>query len=103
MDNVLEHIKKAAVKHGIDKVVLFGSRARGDASQVSDYDIAVFAKELTAIDRARFCEVVDEIPTLKKIDVVFIDSGTAEGLIESINKDGVVVYEKEGNKTCQFQ
>lgn len=30
----------------IDRVVLFGSRARGDARPDSDYDVAVFLKEL---------------------------------------------------------
>lgn len=30
----------------IDRVVLFGSRARGDAHSDSDYDVAVFLKEL---------------------------------------------------------
>ena len=31
----------------IERVVLFGSRARGDAREASDYDIAVFLKDLT--------------------------------------------------------
>lgn len=31
---------------GIERVVLFGSRARGDARPDSDYDIAVFLKSL---------------------------------------------------------
>jgi uncharacterized protein len=30
----------------IDRVVLFGSRARGDARPDSDYDVAVFLREL---------------------------------------------------------
>jgi uncharacterized protein len=30
----------------IERVVLFGSRARGDAHQDSDYDVAVFLKDL---------------------------------------------------------
>src|SRR5260370_24281517 len=30
----------------IERVVLFGSRARGDAQEDSDYDIAVFLKDL---------------------------------------------------------
>ena len=30
----------------IDRVVLFGSRARGDAGPESDYDVAVFLKDL---------------------------------------------------------
>jgi uncharacterized protein len=31
----------------IERVVLFGSRARGDAREDSDYDVAVFLKVLT--------------------------------------------------------
>ncbi len=32
----------------IERVVLFGSRARGDAREDSDYDVAVFLKDLGA-------------------------------------------------------
>jgi predicted nucleotidyltransferase len=31
----------------IERVVLYGSRARGDAREDSDYDVAVFLKDLT--------------------------------------------------------
>src|ERR1700730_12965180 len=31
----------------LERVVLFGSRARGDARDDSDYDVAVFLKDLT--------------------------------------------------------
>ena len=34
----------------IDRIVLFGSRARGDAREDSDYDVALFLK--TLVDRA---------------------------------------------------
>jgi predicted nucleotidyltransferase len=30
----------------VERVVLFGSRARGDAREYSDYDVAVFLKDL---------------------------------------------------------
>jgi len=36
----------------IERVVLFGSRARGEAHEESDYDIAVFLNDLTD----RWCE-----------------------------------------------
>ncbi len=99
LDNVLEKIKEIAVKYRIEKVLLFGSRARRDASPVSDYDIVVFGKDMSALDRARFCTDADEIPTLKKIDIVFVNDGLTDDLMESIKKDGVVIYEKTGYKT----
>jgi len=41
---------RAALEHmygdRIERVVLFGSRARGDAHAASDYDVAVFLKQL---------------------------------------------------------
>ena len=48
-DPVLQRLKAAlAAMYGdqIDRVVLFGSRARGDAHAESDYDVAVFLKSL---------------------------------------------------------
>ena len=47
----------------IERVVLFGSRARGDANDDSDYDIAVFLKDLT--DRWR--EIDRIIPVVTDI------------------------------------
>jgi predicted nucleotidyltransferase len=55
----------------IERVVLFGSRARGDAHQDSDYDIAVFLKDLTD----RWQEIDRIIPIVTDIlyqDEVFI-------------------------------
>ena len=48
-DPILKRLRSAlAETYGdrIDQVVLFGSRARGDATPESDYDVAVFLKAL---------------------------------------------------------
>jgi predicted nucleotidyltransferase len=45
----------------VDRVVLFGSRARGDAREDSDYDIAVFPRELP--ERAREMNRLADIGT----------------------------------------
>ena len=38
---VIEEIRKLARKYDVTKVILFGSRARGDFKRTSDIDIAV--------------------------------------------------------------
>lgn len=94
MDKVLEQIRQIAVKYNVKKIVLFGSRARGNHSSVSDYDIAVFAKGLSVLDQARLWSEVEEIDTLKKIDLTFVDEQIMDEFRKNINKDGVIIYEQ---------
>lgn len=47
----------------IERVVLFGSRARGDARTDSDYDIAVFLRDFAD----RWCEIDRLIPLVTEI------------------------------------
>ena len=54
-ERVLREIRELAEKHGVEKVILFGSRARGDFRERSDIDIA-----FTGGDAPRFSLDVDE-------------------------------------------
>ncbi len=47
----------------LDKIVLYGSRARGDHKPDSDYDIAVFLRDMPELGRemARLAEVETDI------------------------------------------
>jgi uncharacterized protein len=51
----------------IERVVLFGSRARGDAREDSDYDVAVFLKDLS--DRWREVDRIIQVVT----DILYKD------------------------------
>jgi predicted nucleotidyltransferase len=53
----------------IERVVLFGSRARGDAREDSDYDIAVFIK-----DHGTFFEELHQLAPIS-VDIL-LDTGT---------------------------
>ena len=72
MDSVLERIKEISLQYKVDKTVLFGSRARGDHSLISDYDIAIFENHLSPLDKARLRDDIDEIETLPKEFLVVI-------------------------------
>ena len=67
---VIEEIRKLARKYDVTKVILFGSRARGDFKRTSDIDIAV-----TGGDFVRFAlDVDEETSTLLEYDIVDLDN-----------------------------
>lgn len=87
---VLEEICSLAQKYNIDKVILFGSRARGDYSRASDIDLAVI--EGNVVDFT--IGVNDETSTLLNFDVIDLNKSVDEKLLKSIKKEGVTIYEK---------
>ena len=79
-----------ALQCQLDKVILFGSRSRGDNRERSDIDLAIQGGDTVA-----FAASADEdIPTLLMFDVVDLDKPVQSELLEEIRKDGVVIYEK---------
>jgi len=89
-EQVIEEIKELARKHRIKKVILFGSRARGDYHRASDIDLAVRGGDVISFA----LDVEEETSTLLCFDVVDLDRSLKEEFLESIRKDGMVIYEK---------
>lgn len=89
-----EMIKYFVRFDNIKKAVLFGSRARGDNTERSDYDIAVYGT-LTVLDRAFLrTAFAEDLPTLHKIDLIFICEQKMGEFTANIEKEGKVIYEK---------
>ena len=87
---VITQICELAEKYRLDKVILFGSRARGDFHRTSDIDLAICGGDTT-----RFTLDVDELTdTLLKYDVVNLDGTVQKELLDSIHREGKVLYEK---------
>ena len=88
--NVLDEIKNYAKKHQIKKVILFGSRARGDYQKTSDIDLATIGG-----DHVRFAlDVDEETSTLLNFDIVNLDGPVQTELRNSIESEGVLLYEE---------
>ena len=87
---VIEEIRQLARENGIRRIVLFGSRARGDYWRASDIDLAVWGGD---IQNFAF-DVDEETSTLLKYDVIDMDKGVQEELRESIDREGIVLYEE---------
>ena len=79
-----------AQKHDLDRLILFGSRARGDYRPRSDVDLAALGGDIS-----RFALDVDEqTPTLLMFDVVDLGRDVQPELLLEIERDGIVLYEK---------
>ena len=104
-DYVMEQIRNVSLKYkNINKVVLFGSRARGDNTPNSDYDIAVFSNTMEHAEESKFLNDIDNIKTLSKIDVVFIkERHIGSDLYKNIMKDGVTVMDKFQTKLENYK
>ena len=87
---VVEELRQLAGEHGIHKIVLFGSRARGDFRRESDIDLAV-----SGGNAERFHLDAEEMTsTLLKYDVVNLDYPLRPELLKSIEREGKVLFEK---------
>jgi predicted nucleotidyltransferase len=91
-EKLILSIQKIGSKYPIEKIILFGSRARGSSRRSSDIDLAVFTLPEFE-NQGRFSSDIDDLETLLKIDLVFINEKTELKLMENIKKDGVVIYE----------
>ena len=92
------YTKIAAIgrKYGADKIILFGSRARGDNRERSDIDLAVYG---VPTDRqGAFWADIDDLPTLLDFDIVHVDDRTDRKLVVNIEKDGIIIMSKMQEK-----
>lgn len=72
----------------IEKVLIFGSRAKGTAKPYSDFDLAVFAPSMSTKEFASLWSDVDDLPIIFKIDLLHWDSLSNLLLKNKILKDG---------------
>jgi Nucleotidyltransferase domain. len=84
------------------KVVLFGSRARGDFDAESDYDVLVVLSDEAElkIEREKLESAVAKLPAsvqllVKRWSEYEAMSGVTVGLWRNIREEGVVLYEQE--------
>ena len=89
-EKVIDSICDVARKYKIKKIILFGSRARGDYNRASDIDLAAFGKN---IGRFRL-ELEETVPTLLTFDVVDMTGNPSNMILDTINKEGRILYEE---------
>lgn len=79
----------------IEKVLLFGSRAREDNRNNSDIDLCIFGEGVTHLILAKINMDLNELNTCLSFDILSINEISKEELIENILKEGVVIYNEK--------
>lgn len=77
----------------VERIVLFGSRARGDDDARSDIDIAISCPAAGKRTWLDICRVAEEAETLLEIDLVRLEEAAPE-FRQRIESEGKVLYER---------
>jgi predicted nucleotidyltransferase len=100
LDPVLQRFRDAVAElYGpvLDRVVLFGSRARGDAKEDSDYDVAVFLRDMAnrwaEWDRLTRLAIpfMDEDVVIQVVPFRTSDFDRRTPIMHEIRKDGLTL------------
>ncbi len=87
-DEIIEKVTEICKKNGVKHLSLFGSHAKGNSTRYSDLDFIVYG----AVDMIRLQEQIDEILTLKKIDLFEYDACRNQYLKEDMDIYGKKIY-----------
>ena len=89
-ERVLKDLITFAKKYNLEKIILFGSRAKNTHNLKSDVDIAVTGGDFDAF----YFEVNENIHSLLMFDIVNLNSEISQELNDEIKNYGVTIYEK---------
>ncbi len=114
-DPILRRIVEVIVKEiDPDRIVLFGSRARGDYNEGSDYDILVLKEGIRPEERRPLQRKIrralwkEDIYSSAAVDVIVQNTRRYEDLKErwdliyyDADKEGVILYERKGKRVVE--
>ena len=85
---IVERVRAAARP---ERIILFGSRARGDAEPRSDIDLAIGSGKMTPAEWLSILEALETVDTLLPIQAVRLEEAPA-ALLARIDREGVLLY-----------
>ena len=78
----------------LEKVILYGSRAKGNYKKFSDVDITLEGDNLTLADLFQIQDLLYESDLPYMYDVSIFSTITNQDLIDHIKRRGIVIWER---------
>ena len=88
IEEIIKKVSAACKKCGADGLDLFGSFATGKAAPRSDIDFVVYGN----VNSESLDEMLEQIETLRKIDIFYYNEIHDEYLLEDIKKYGRKIF-----------
>ena len=91
-DDVCDIVAPIAKKHGVEKVYLFGSRARGTNDSNSDFDFYIIPGRIRTL--TKLCGLIIELEEALKgeVDIIVEDPSLKEEFLQEVLRDRRLVY-----------
>lgn len=97
IDEIKEKVVPIAKKYGLEAVYLFGSQARDEANENSDYDFYIKRGKLRGMFQLSGLFLDLKKSLSKEVDIVIDPEGHRkldDYINDAIEKDGILVYAK---------
>ncbi|MBQ7884235.1 MAG: nucleotidyltransferase domain-containing protein [Phascolarctobacterium sp.] len=95
LDEIREKVVPIAEKYGLEAVYLFGSQARDDANENSDYDFYIKRGKLRGMFQLSGLFLDLKTCLSKEVDIVIDPEGHKkldDYISDAIQKDGILIY-----------
>lgn len=89
-----EFFKKLTSLPYVEKIYLFGSRAKGIADERADIDLAIECPRASDKNWSQVLEIIENADTLLQIDCVRLDQVKSKKFKDAILKDHKILYLK---------
>lgn len=93
LDDIKGVVKEVAQEYGVERVLLFGSYARGEAVSKSDIDLRIDKGKIRGLIQLAGFQLELEEKLNSAVDVVTTDS-LDDDFLKAIGKEEIVLYER---------
>ncbi|MEL7639682.1 MAG: nucleotidyltransferase domain-containing protein [Solidesulfovibrio sp.] len=95
-EKTIEKIRSVLSRHpAIDKVVLYGSRAKGTHKLGSDIDLTMYSDDLSQKEMNQILDEIDSLDLPYIVDLSLFRELTHASLLDHIQRVGIVFYSRK--------